>query len=667
MRENRLAGGSACPTLAREWGRRFRLPTGVFNGVGALAGSVFVLLSLCIPLSAQIAIVNAASYRPSVAPNSLATIFGSNLANGTATAQLDANKQLPTQLAGVTVEINAVAAPLLYVSPGQINFLVPAGTVLGTATMLLQPAQIQSTMQVGMVAPGLFSQDASGTGPGAILNAVTFTGPPFLVETLPNPGTDKRTRLAVFGTGLRYAGNPSQNPDQTNVAIQVQAEDTSGNSYDVEYAGSAPGFFGLDQINLVLPAQADGAGVISLSIAAGGILSNTVTFDMGSIPASEVHLAELALSPDSIIAGSNVTGTVSLNAVARFGGYPVSLQSNALGVSTPLSVLIPQGQTSGTFTVTTGAVTSNTVTVTASAGSYSQNAAIQIYPTNTPQLTGLALGVESVQGGQAVTGTLSLSAPVPLAGGTVNLTSSNPNVVQVPATVTLHFGDSSEPVNITTVGVTAQQSATITATFAGSTATATLIVNPILTLTLSPAAVVGGTSATGTVALAQAPETAATVSLQSSDSKAALVPNSVVVPAGQLSASFAISTNSVTAPLTIIVTASYAAATQSAALTVNPAGLPTPVSLTLNPVTIQGGNSSTGTVTISAPAPAAGLVVNLTTNNPFVAQIPTLVTVASGQMVATFAITTPTLAGPETATITASAGGVSQSATLTVQ
>jgi hypothetical protein len=123
----------------------------------------------------------------------------------------------------------------------------------------------------------------------------------------------------------------------------------------------------------------------------------------------------------------------------------------------------------------------------------------------------------------------------------------------------------------------------------------------------------------------------------------------------------------VAAPLTIIVTASYAGATQSSALTVNPTGLPTPVSLTLNPATVTSGNSSTGTVTISAPAPAAGLVVNLTTNNPFVAQIPTLVTVASGQTVATFAITTPTLAGAETATITASAGGVSQSATLTVQ
>ena len=633
---------------------------------------VVLLLALCcIPASAQIAVVSAASYQLGVAPNSLASIFGSNIANSTAHARLGANGQLPTVLAGVSIQINGEAAPLLYVSPSQINFLVPADTVLGTAQLSLYPTPgatpIQSEMQVAIVAPGLFSQDTTGTGPGAILNAVTFTGPPFLVETLQNSGTDKRTRLAVFATGLRYAGNLSQNPDQTNVAIEVQAEDTSGNSYDVEYAGSAPGFFGLDQINLVLPAQADGAGVISLSIAAGGVLSNTVTFAMGSIPASEVHLGGLTVSPDSIIAGNTVTGTVSLNAVARFGGYVVSTAASGLGVSTPLSVTVPQGQTTATFTVNTTAIASNTVTVTASAGGYSQSAAVQIYPVNTPQLTGLSFGVASVQGGQSTTGTLSLSGPAGLAGGTVNLTSSDSTVVQVPASVALSFGDSSVSVNVTTAGVTSQQSATITATFANSTASATLVVNPALTVALSPAAVVGGTPVTGTVSLAQAPTANAIVNLTSSDSKAASVPASVIVLAGQLSASFTVSTNNVTAPVAIVITASYAAANASSTLTINPAGLPTPVSLTLNPTIITGGNSSTGTVTISAPAPTAGLVVNLSTNDPFVAQIPSFVVVTSGQTVATFTITTPTLAGAQTATVTASAGGVSQSATLTVQ
>ena len=233
------------------------------------------------------------------------------------------------------MEIDGKASPLLYVSSKQINFLVLPGTDLGTADVLVRSSafstQFKGTMQVRNVAPALFSKDATGTGPGAILNAVTFTGEPFLVETPQNSGDDKRTRLAAFATGLRFAGNPSRNPDEENVAIQVQARDSSGNSYDVEYAGSAPGFFGLDQINLILPAEADNAGVISLAIAAGDTLSNTVTFKVGSLPDNQVHLSDLVLSPTSIIAGSDVNGTVSLNARARFGGYNVSLANNVLG------------------------------------------------------------------------------------------------------------------------------------------------------------------------------------------------------------------------------------------------------------------------------------------------------------------------------------------------
>jgi len=407
--------------------------------------------------------------------------------------------------------------------------------------------------------------------------------------------------------------------------------------------------------------------VISLAIAAGDFLSNTVTFKMGSLPDSAVHLNALTLTPASIIAGEDITGTVSLNARARFGGYNVSLANSSLGVTTPLSVLIPEGKISATFLSHTSSLSNNAVTITASSGSFSQSESVVIYPANTPQLTGLTLGVAAIQGGVSVTGTLSLSGKIPLGGGIVNLSSSNPSVVQVPASIALSFGQSTASINISTSGVSTQQSATITATFAGSTRTAILIVNPAFTISLSPASVVGGTSATGTVSLAQPPTTPATVALQSSDSKAASVPASVIVPAGQLSASFPVSTSNQIAPVGIVISGTYAGATQSATLTINPAGLPSPVSLTLNPLIVTGGNPSAGTVTISSPAPTAGLVVNLTTDNPFVSQIPAYVVVRSGQTTATFAINTPTLSAEQTATITATAAGVSQSATLTVQ
>jgi len=97
-------------------------------------------------------------------------------------------------------------------------------------------------------------------------------------------GSDQRTRLAVYATGLRYAGNSSHDPSIVNVAANVgaNARDAAGNSYNltVEYAGPAPGYFGLDQVNVVLPPDLDGAGVVSLSLTAEDNTSNVVTFLM---------------------------------------------------------------------------------------------------------------------------------------------------------------------------------------------------------------------------------------------------------------------------------------------------------------------------------------------------------------------------------------------------
>ena len=67
-------------------------------------------------------IVSAASYQRTVAPDSLASMFGANLAPATASATLDANGQLPTQLGGISVEVDGPAASLIYVSPLQVNF-----------------------------------------------------------------------------------------------------------------------------------------------------------------------------------------------------------------------------------------------------------------------------------------------------------------------------------------------------------------------------------------------------------------------------------------------------------------------------------------------------------------------------------------------------------------
>ena len=229
--------------------------------------------------AATISVVSAASYYSLVAPGSLATIFGSTLAASTASAVLDSQGQLPLQLGGAAVQIGGASAPLLYASPGQINFFVPTTANTGSlAVTVTSGGQSQTgTANVSLTAPGLFMVDANQTG--AVLNAVTYGLGPFTVTTAVNPTADKATRLAIFGTGLRFAGNSSRAPGVNatgSVSATATLNDGSVVPLTVEFAGAAPGFFGLDQINVVLPASMDGAGLVKLVVNAGAQASNYV-------------------------------------------------------------------------------------------------------------------------------------------------------------------------------------------------------------------------------------------------------------------------------------------------------------------------------------------------------------------------------------------------------
>src|ERR1039458_4008739 len=170
--------------------RRFR-PFGSgkrYIEVGFKALSIAAVAAV-LPFSAQAAaftVYSGASYLPAVAPNSWAVAFGPGIARSTATAALSAG-QWPTTLAGTTVLVDGQAAELYYVSPGQIDFLVPEGTNFGSLSVVITDvasgATQTSNVTVENTAAGIFSSSANGAGPGAILNGVTDAGPPFLVVT----------------------------------------------------------------------------------------------------------------------------------------------------------------------------------------------------------------------------------------------------------------------------------------------------------------------------------------------------------------------------------------------------------------------------------------------------------------------------------------------------
>jgi uncharacterized protein (TIGR03437 family) len=616
--------------------------------------------------SVPFAVVSAASYQPgaAVAPDSLASIFGVNLAGSTASATLDLSGQLPTQLAGTSVEVNGEATSLLYVSSSQINFVVPADAATGTANVLVRNtstgATQSATIEVQSTAPAVFSADGTGKGPGAILNAVTYATAPFLTETPEIVGSDQRTILAVYATGIRYAAN-----------VGASVTDASGNTYNltVVFAGPAPGYFGLDQVNIVLPPDLDGTGVVSLFLTADGSTSNVVSFLMASLPANSIHLAGLSFSPSYVNGGDSATLTVSLNGVARSIGLSVSLSSNNAAAQPPFLVTVPAGKASLQVTVSTLPVTAvQTATITGRAAGASQTAALEIDPASALQLSTLSVTPASVLGGKNVSATVALTGMAPPGGAKIGISSDN-TAAQPPATVSVPFGSSSATFSIPTSVVTASQTCNITATLAHSSQTAQIAVVPALQLVLANSSVVGGSGNTvsGTVTIADSASiVGATIILQSSNWSATVPNGGVVIPSGQNSASFTITTAAVTVAQTVTITATYGGLKQSATLAVTPPASATLTGVTVSPSYVTGGTNATGTVTLGAAAPVGGITVILKSNSA-TALVPGSVIVQQGATTASFTIQTYHVTSTQTVTITATAGVVKQTAVLTVQ
>ena len=209
--------------------------------------------------STNIRVVNAASFLEdtSLAPGSIISILGSNLANTTTAATDPAH--LPTTLGGVTVKIGNVSLPLFYVSPRQVNSRIDPAIPTGAAILTLTSPTGTFTKNIvlGPSTPGIFSTSSSGTGDGAIQNAVTFALQPFSVTTAGNP-----TYLAIYATGL----------DLSSVPVVT----IGGVTVTVQFYGDAPCCPGLQQINVQLTPQLAGAGRVEVSITAGGKTSNIV-------------------------------------------------------------------------------------------------------------------------------------------------------------------------------------------------------------------------------------------------------------------------------------------------------------------------------------------------------------------------------------------------------
>lgn len=404
--------------------------------------------------------------------------------------------------------------------------------------------------------------------------------------------------------------------------------------------------------------------VLSSAVAAWVGGPEAVLFASGR---TRLSVASVTLSPSQLPGGSASTGTVSLSGAAPKGGVTVTLSSgnSAVAALSSTTVVVPAGQSSANFTVNAKPVNSAVaVSIRATLGD-TVKATLTVIP---PQVSSISVAPAVVTGGQGSSGTVVLTSAAAAAGTPVTL-SSSAACVAVPASVTVPGGSTSVSFAVTSAPVASQSTATITASFAGSSISTTLALNPpvVTALTFNPASVTAGQSATGTVTLnAIAPAGGFPVSLMS-NSAAVPVPASITVAAGTTTQSFSVVTTAVSNSVMAMVVATTGTTTAVGTLAVNPLVAVTITALSMSPQSVIGGTASTGTVTLSGPAPAAGLTVTLASNMTSVATVPASINFAGGATAATFTVSTSPQSANASAGITATLpSGNAAAATLTV-
>lgn len=266
--------------------------------------------------------VSAASYAAGdQAPGSILAAFGLNLATG---VEIGNTVPLPTTLRGTRVVVRDSAnvsrdQPLFFVAPQQINYQLHPETAIGPALVtvyIADQAVALGELQIGNLAPAIFTQNATGDGVpaayGLRVRGSDVTSTQILVYDvgqsrwvpLPlDPGTEKdQLYLVLFGTGFR------RNSGLSGVDVRIGTA-----SVPVLYAGEAPGFVGLDQLNI---------GPIPLSLAGAGLLELRITVD-GRIANQSKIMQLLFRSPATSACQSNFVTDIDGN---KYGAVSIGSQ-----------------------------------------------------------------------------------------------------------------------------------------------------------------------------------------------------------------------------------------------------------------------------------------------------------------------------------------------------
>ena len=220
-------------------------------------------------------VTNAASFATRISPGALASVFGTGF--GASTYLADDGRPWVTTANSVTVKVNNVAAPLYFISPGQINFQVPWATPTGgtvnVSVLVSGGSSNTASVAVGTAAPGLFYNSTNGA-------AIVQNTPDYSLNTAANPAPAGSTIIAYL-TGSGPVSPPATDgtltrSDQLTSATSVVSAKIGSATATVSFAGLTPGFIGLAQMNIVVPSTLT-PGVYPLTVTIDGQTSNSAT------------------------------------------------------------------------------------------------------------------------------------------------------------------------------------------------------------------------------------------------------------------------------------------------------------------------------------------------------------------------------------------------------
>ena len=608
-------------------------------------------------------------------PSSVTVAAGQTSGSFTATgAQVGANQSAIVTASAGSVNLTNT---LSLVAPAQLSSLACAPSTLGsnassTCTVTLNKAATSATTVALSSNNGLLTVPASVVVPSG-QGSATFTA---------TSGTVSGSQSATVTATL----NGQSQPSTISLAAVAQISSLSCSPATVNAPGTSTCTVALtaaavsaasvtlssNNANITVPASVNiGAGLSSAIFTASvasvtsdqtALLTSTLngsskTFTLtGSAPA---QLSSLACAPTTLGSNSSSTCTVTLSKAA-ISAATVTLASNNVLLAVPANVVVASGQSSATFSATSGSVSSTqNATVTATLSGINKQAVITLAAALQPSSLTCSPAIVNAPGTALCTVTLTA-----VASGALSVTlSSNNTSVTVPASVNIGTGTNNATFTATAAAVTSDQAALLTATLNSVSQTFTVTASApaqITSLACSPSTLGSNASSTCTVALNKAALSAATVAL-SSNNASLTVPASVVVALGQGSATFTAASGTVSSSQNAIVTATLNGQSQQATISLTAA---TQLSaITCAPGTVNSPGTTICSVTLTAAA-LSTTTVALQSNNTSVT-VPSGVNIGPGLSSTTFSASVAAVVSNQTAMLTAVLNGVSRTFALT--